>query len=295
MNLLKLEEVLTSKIKEKDILRGISKGKRLDGRKPFEYRDIQVFPNLLDKANASALVSLGDTKVLAGLTLEIGEPFPDRPEKGVFMTNIELSPLASPVFELGPPSDYAIELSRVVDRGIREAEIVDLDKLSIIPGEKVWMIFIDLYPLDNGGNLIDASTIAVVVALYNIIMPEIEVDFEAKEIEKLDEKAGPLPLDGLVTSVTFAQKDEHMIVDPTYAEENVMDTRFTISFTEKGEICAIQKGKRGEMSPQRIKRFEKKGRKKAKELKNVISNVLSREGKEYKNLVQIFRKITGGE
>lgn len=288
---MKLEEIITSSIKEKDILKGISEGERLDGRKPFEYREVQIFPNLIERAEASALVRLGETKVLAGIKLEIGEPFPDRPDKGVFMTNIELSPVASPVFELGPPSDYTVELSRVIDRGIREAEMVDLDKLSIIPGEKVWMIFIDIFPLDNGGNLIDASTIASVVALYNTIMPEIEV--EGDEVTVLEEKAGPLPLEGLVSSITFAQKGEHAIVDPTYTEESVMDTRFTISFTEKNEICAIQKGKEGKISPSQVKEFKEIGSEKAKEFKKLLSNTLSKEHKEYKMISEVFREMKG--
>lgn len=288
---MKLEEIITNKIKEKDILRAISEGERLDGRKPFEYRDIHIFPNLIERAEASTLVSMGRTKVLVGVKLEIGEPFPDQPEKGVFMTNIELSPIASPVFELGPPSDYAVELSRVIDRGIRESEMIDLNKLSIVPSEKVWLIFIDIYPLDNDGNLIDASTIASVVSLYNTIMPKIEI--EGTKVTVLEENAGPLPLDGLVTSVTFAQKDDYRVVDPTYAEENIMDTRFTISFTGESEVCAIQKGKEGEVSPKKIREFTEIGRDKAEELKNIISETLSSEPKEYKTVAEIFRAMKG--
>jgi len=52
------------------------------------------------------------------------------------MTNLELLPLASPMFESGPPREDAVELARVVDRGIRESESIDLSKLCITPGEK---------------------------------------------------------------------------------------------------------------------------------------------------------------
>lgn len=288
---MKLEEIVISKIEEQNILEGIAKGERIDGRKPFEYREIKIFPNVIDEAEASTLVTLGDTKVLAGVKLEIGEPFPDTPNKGVIITNVELLPVASPIFELGPPSDYAVELSRVVDRGIREAEIVNLKELTIIPSEKVWMIYIDIYPLDNGGNIIDAASIASVVALYNTLMPKTQI--EDDNVEILEEKAGPLPLEGLVASVTFAQKDKHKIVDPTYTEEKVMDTRFTISFTAEDKVCAVQKGEGGEISPKDIKEFKNVGKKKAKKLKEIISNTLSREQKEYKNLTEIFRRLRG--
>ena len=48
----------------------------------------------------------------------------------------ELVPFASPMFESGPPREDAIELARVVDRGIRHSEIVDKKKLCITPGKE---------------------------------------------------------------------------------------------------------------------------------------------------------------
>jgi len=42
--------------------------------------------------------------------------------------------MSSPYAEPGPPSEEAIELARVVDRGIRESEMVDLGKLPSYPG-----------------------------------------------------------------------------------------------------------------------------------------------------------------
>ena len=47
------------------------------------------------------------------------------------MTNCEMLPMADPSFEPGPPSEDSIELARVVDRGIRESQLIDLDKLNI--------------------------------------------------------------------------------------------------------------------------------------------------------------------
>ena len=54
----------------------------------------------------------------------------------------------------------AIELARVVDRGIRESKAIDLKKLCIDPGKKVFMVFVDVYVLDHDGNLIDAAAMA---------------------------------------------------------------------------------------------------------------------------------------
>jgi len=62
------------------------------------------------------------------------------------MTNLELLPLASPMFESGPPREDAVELARVVDRGIRESESIDLSKLCITPGEKYgWYLLMCMF------------------------------------------------------------------------------------------------------------------------------------------------------
>lgn len=77
--------------------------------------------------------------------------------------------MAFPSFEAGPPNEQSIEIARVVDRGgIRESRMVDLEKLVIEPGKKVWIIFIDINVLDYDGNLIDASSLGAVAALRTL-------------------------------------------------------------------------------------------------------------------------------
>ena len=145
----------------------IRKGERIDGRAFDEYRNIEIEANVVPaKAEGSALVRLGDTSVVAGVKVLVGEPYPDSPDEGVTMVTIEMSPIASPLFELGPPKEDAIELARIVDRGVRESETVDAKGLCIEEGKKVYMVFADVYPLEYDGNLIDASSIAVNAACH---------------------------------------------------------------------------------------------------------------------------------
>jgi len=49
-------------------------------------------------------------RVLATITSEIVEPYPDRPNEGNFLFNVEFSTMADPTFEAGRPSEYAIEV-----------------------------------------------------------------------------------------------------------------------------------------------------------------------------------------
>jgi exosome complex component RRP42 len=116
-------------IKKDYLCKLAEQGKRMDGRRFDEYRPISIETNVINKAEGSARVRIGNTQVLTGIKLDVGEPYPDSPDSGVLTTSAELVPLASPDFEAGPPGGAAIELARVVDRGVRESQVVQLDKL----------------------------------------------------------------------------------------------------------------------------------------------------------------------
>src|SRR5437867_7330908 len=121
---------------------------RIDERKYDEIRKIKVEKGLIKTAEGSARVVWGDTIVLVGVKMSVGEPFPDTPDEGVLIVNSELVPVASPTFEPGPPSEQSIELARVIDRGIRESKAIDLEKLMVEKG-KVWNVNIDVHVLDH--------------------------------------------------------------------------------------------------------------------------------------------------
>ena len=162
---------------------------RLDGRKLAEYRKpIEVEYTVVKTAEGSARVKIGDTEVIVGIKMEVGEPYPDTPNEGSIMVGAELLPLSNPDFELGPPGIQAIELARVVYRGIRESKAVDFKKLCIEPGKKMWMIIIDICALNDAGNLLDASSLAALAALKDTKYPSFDgekVDYKAKTRKKL--------------------------------------------------------------------------------------------------------------
>ena len=223
-------------LKRDHIVKLLSKGVRIDGRKFDEIRPITIEKNYIMSAEGSARVHLGNTDVIVGVKLIVGQPFGDTPNKGVLTTNAELIPLASETFESGPPGRPAIELARVVDRGIREGQAVDMEKLCIEPEKEVWIMFIDIHALDYDGNLFDAANIAAMAALKSAVVP-------AKRAGKGDDF--PLPVTHEPISVTAVKIGEHILVDPTYDEEIVADARLTVATNEKGDMCAMQKGGEG--------------------------------------------------
>jgi exosome complex component RRP42 len=240
-----MSDEVTAEILTTHILDLARAGKRLDGRAPDDYRKITVQPGFAANADGSALVSIGNTKVLCGVKLELGKPFPDTPNAGVLTTNAELIPLSSPMFEPGPPHPRAIEVSRVIDRAIRAAETIDLTKLCVTPGEKTWVCYVDVHCLDHSGNLIDTGMLAALGALSHAIMPSKR--FGVGEVDL------PLAIQHYPVECTFVRLGETIVVDPSFDEERAAQGRITIATDESGNVVAMQKGLIGAFAPDDVR------------------------------------------
>jgi exosome complex component RRP42 len=248
------------------ISKNLRRGKRIDGRDLFQYRDINVEVNLVKAAEGSASVSLGDSKVITGIKYELGPPFPDMPDKGVYTVMAELIPIASPLYESGPPDEEAVELARLVDRPIRSAETINNDILCIIPEKLVYVIFIDVYVMNFSGNLIDCSAISALASLISSKIPKARIiDEEKAKVEWSGEFYNTKELvKNLPISVTFGKLDDIVFLDPNLMEELVMDGRITFAFNDDGNLVSIQKGLDATFSNEEIKTLAKK----AKDLSN---------------------------
>lgn len=229
---------MNQEIKE-HIRNALKKGVRIDGRKLDELRPIEIQLGALSTAEGSSKVIFGDAEVIAGVKMALEKPYPDTPEDGVLMVNSELLPISSPDFEAGPPSIESIETSRVIDRGIRESKAFDTKKLCVEKGEKVWMIAIDVVPLNYDGNLIDMGGLAALAALKNARFPKVEKDGTVNYHERTNQK---LELDKVPIPITISKIADLLIVDPTAEEEKAVDARLTVTVLEDEKICALQKG-----------------------------------------------------
>jgi len=260
-----------AKFEQKSVVDLIAKGRRIDERKPTDYRSLKIETGLVQKANGSALVHLGKTKVMTGIKVEVGEPFPDTPNQGVLTVNAELVPLASPSFEPGPPSEGAIEIARVVDRGLRESKAIPLETLCIEPGKKVVVVFVDVYVLDHDGNLIDASAISALAALLTSKVKR----FEPEGGVGVRDELVPLEIRNEPVPVTTAKVEEYMILDPCLEEEFVMKSRLTVTTGRDGNICAMQKGGLGAFTDQEIRQAVRTAIEKGREIRAIIKGATS--------------------
>lgn len=217
----------------------IEAGIRRDGRRLDEYRQVSIETGLSSTAHGSAKVTVGDTIIFAGVKMEVGTPYADTPDEGSLMVSAELLPLSNPNFEQGPPGGESIELARVVDRTIREAKTIDLKKLSIKSGEKMWICATDIAPINANGNLIDISCLAALAAIRNARMPELGEN-NVPNYEKLTKQE--LPLQHVPILVTVFKMGKILLIDPTEEEQQYCDARLSIATLEDGRICALQKG-----------------------------------------------------
>ncbi|MBI4015914.1 MAG: exosome complex protein Rrp42 [Candidatus Aenigmarchaeota archaeon] len=244
----------------------IEDGTREDGRGLTDFREISVKTGVIETAEGSAEVKIGNTMVLVGVKMEVKEPYPDSPNEGGFVVDAEFVPLASPDFENGPPGEEAVELARVVDRGIRESHAVDMEKLCIKEKEAAWTVHIDIHVLDHDGNLIDAASIGAMAALLDTKMPKWDAD-NKKIIRELK---GKLPVSDKPVEITVIKIGNKLLVDPTAEEESALDARLTVATLENGELCAMQKGGDGYFTVPEIQQAVELAIDKGKELRKLL-------------------------
>lgn len=225
-------------------------GKRLDGRAAEDYREITIEDGISKNSASAVRVKFGKTEVLCGVHLGLATPYPDSPAEGTFMTNAELHPMASQQFDIGRPGINAIELSRVIDRGIRESGFIDFKGLCIKEGEKIWQVFVDIVAINDDGNLFDAAGLAAIIALGRARMPIYSE--EEDKIVGYDEKKGiPLLKEVLSYSMTFHKVGDKIVADVSKDEEAISKFRLTIAIGDnngEARITAMQKGKAGTIS-----------------------------------------------
>lgn len=257
---------MMNETQKRHLIEALNKNVRADGRKLDEFRQVILERSVSETAEGSARVKIGNTEVMVGVKLSIDKPYPDSPDNGNLMVGAELLPLSNPAFELGPPQIWAIEIARVVDRTIREAKTIDLKKLCITAGEKIWGVSVDICTINDDGNLLDASCLATLAALQDTRFPK----YDGKELDYRTKSEKKLPLLKLPISVTVYKIGDNFVVDPLPDEESIGDARLTVSTTADGSLCAMQKGGNDPLTVDEIMKMIEFGIKKGAELRKLL-------------------------
>lgn len=184
----------------------------------------------------------------------------------------DLSPLACPGFEAGRPSPEAAQLSRALERLLRDSRAVDMEALCVQAGKRVWDVRIDVRALDHRGNLFDAGSLAALAAVRHFRRPRVDIgpqgsvtvcSLEEQEGEPLSVHHSPVtlsfgvmdyaigedgPLRGgvgtggsLSSAAGVGAREQRVILDMTDREESVASSVISLSVTAHGELCAVHK------------------------------------------------------
>ncbi|NXM77458.1 EXOS9 protein, partial [Serilophus lunatus] len=107
---------------------------------------------------------------------------------------------------------------------------------------QVWQIRLDMHLLNHDGNIMDAASIAGIVALSHFRRPDVSV--QGEEVTYTPEERDPVPLSihhmPICVSFAFFHQGTYLLVDPSEREERVMDGLLVIAMNKHHEICTIQ-------------------------------------------------------
>ncbi|CAL8329708.1 unnamed protein product [Lota lota] len=264
------------------LLKAIEEKKRLDGRQTYDYRNIKI---TFGTDYGCCFVDLGKTRVMAQVSCELVTPKESRPNEGIMFFNLELSPMASPAFELGRSSELLVKLNRQLERCLRNSKCIDTESLCVVSGEKVWQIRVDVHMLNHDGNLMDATSIAAIAALSHFKRPDVGIQGDEVTVYSPEER-DPIALSiyhmPICVSFSFFQQGTYLLVDPCEREERVMDGLLMIAMNKHREICSIQSSGGIMLLKEQVLRCSKIASVKVSEITDLITKALENDKKARK-------------
>ncbi|KAL4422267.1 hypothetical protein ABPG75_008464 [Micractinium tetrahymenae] len=280
----------------------VAQGVRPDGRPLALPRATSIGLGVVTTADASALVKIGSTTVLAGAKCEVMPASADEPDKGRLVVQVEMAPLCSAECRPGRPSEAAQALGEQLGALMEGAGVVDRRQLCIDAGKAAWAVYLDLYVLDADGSLYDACLLAALATLASLRLHAVTVD-DAGRIHKAGEDgaaaapaavaqqrpgsqqqgAAPplrsLQLDCQPVSLTCGVYRGQLLVDPTAEEEPLLEALLTATVDEQGDVLGFYKaGGSATASQQRVLECIEAAKMRGKEVRGLLQQALEAAG-----------------
>jgi ribonuclease PH len=200
----------------------IAAHRRADGRLPNQLRPVKIVPDYLKFAEGSALIRVGETRVLCAATLEDRVP-PFLRGKGTGWVTAEYSMLPRAGTERTPREastgkigGRTHEIQRLIGRSLRQ--VVDLSRL----GERSVTLDCDVIQADGGTRT--ASITGAYVAL-------------ARALNRYG--MGHL-LTGQVAAVSVGMAGGTLLLDLDYAEDSSAGVDFNVVMLDDGRFVEVQ-------------------------------------------------------
>src|SRR5213079_3027369 len=202
---------------------------RTDGRAADQVRDVNFELNIAPHATGSVLISMGNTRVISGVTVEEVVPrwMKEQNMTGGWLTSeYSMLPYSTTTrkprdISKGRLDGRSTEIQRLIGRSLRA--VVDLEKL----GPRTMWVDCDVLQADGGTRTaaITGASLAVAVACRKLVK---------------EKKVDAPPVRKLIAAVSAGVLDGRAIVDLDYEEDKAVTVDFHLVATEDGEFVEVQ-------------------------------------------------------
>ncbi|BFZ62497.1 3'-5'-exoribonuclease [Saitoella coloradoensis] len=229
------------------VLDALRQGLRVDGRAVDQTRDLEI---TFGDEYGNVDVRMGKTRVLARISAEIAQPYPNKPFEGFFTINTSLSPMSSPAHSHSSSAEETeFHISTLIEKSIRRSQALDTESLCIVAGKKCWHVRADVHFLDGDGGLLDAASIAVMAGLLHFRRPDLRIEGSEVYVYPLSERVGVslvLLHTPICTTISYfpptLETDPLLpVLDVTLQEERLRTSELTLTLNTQNELTMIHK------------------------------------------------------
>ncbi|MBI5971362.1 MAG: ribonuclease PH [Deltaproteobacteria bacterium] len=201
--------------------------KRIDGRDAGELRQVKIIRDFLKFAEGSALIEMGDTRVICAATAEEKvPPFLSGSGKGWMTAEYAMIPRSAQrriprESSSGKVGGRTHEIQRLIGRSLRAA--FDLTKI----GERTIHIDCDVIQADGGTRT--ASITGAFIAVYDTL-----------ETLRMEGKISKIPLVDSIAAVSVGMVGGAACLDLNYDEDSKATVDMNVIMTGRGKFVEVQ-------------------------------------------------------
>lgn len=199
---------------------------RIDGRSPSEPRVTKITPGFQPFAEGSALIEIGQTKVICAATVDETVPtFLRSSRRGWVTAEYAMLPRSTlsriPRERGGRIDGRSTEIQRLIGRSLRAA--TDMSKL----GERTIVVDCDVLQADGGTRT--AAITGAYVALYQAVLNLVRQSVIPE-----------IPFKAAVAATSVGVVDDIEYLDLCYEEDSRAAVDFNVVMTDKDEFIELQ-------------------------------------------------------
>jgi ribonuclease PH len=200
---------------------------RADGRKNNEIRNVKIQRNFIESAEGSALISMGNTRVICTASIEERvPPFLKDQKKGWITAEYSMLPRSTHTRTFresttGRVSGRTHEIQRLIGRALRS--VVDLTGL----GERTIWIDCDVLQADGG------TRTASITGAFICLSDALKYALRNGLIERT-------PLKDYLAAVSVGVVRGEPMIDLCYSEDSIAEVDMNIVMTGSGKFVEVQ-------------------------------------------------------